>query len=70
MECTINVEFIRCNEEDLECDGCGIEIVKDQPMYKINFGARNTEIFICEDCGNGMCNDMSDEYSRFVDLGK
>lgn len=70
MEFKINVEFTRCNEKDLECDGCGFEIAKNQTMYKINFEARATEIFLCEDCGNDMCNDMNDEYSRFVDLGQ
>ena len=47
----------------------GQDIKEKQPFYELYFKKIYTTIKICEDCGQDLQNDMSDEYHKFVDLG-
>lgn len=63
----MDVQFKRFSGEyKVDCESCGSEIKTDQPFFELYI---HQTIHICEDCGNELQNDMSDEYSRFVDLG-
>lgn len=71
----IRTEFKR-NNYKVVCDGCNKEINPNEPAYSIILGCDKYEdiqenvIMLCEDCGNDLLNDMSDEYCSFVDLNK
>lgn len=64
--------FERLENEEV-CCGCGRLINAEEPTFKISQEQQtvsNIEIILCEDCGNSLQNDMSDDYCRFVDLGQ
>lgn len=67
----IRVESSR-KEYQVICDGCKDAIKANAPTYSIMLGCDKDGyeniISLCEDCGSHLQNDMSDEYSRFVDL--
>lgn len=66
----IEVQFKRFNMKyEVDCESCGSEIIKQQPFFELYFNNTHRRLYICEDCGNHLQNDMSDEYSKFVDLG-
>lgn len=64
----INVEFKR-NNYVVICDGCGCEILSEAPSFRLDFGVQEgiaeQTICLCENCGNDVQNDMSDEYCKF-----
>lgn len=65
-----DVEFKRFGGKyRADCDSCGSTIRKEQAFFRLYFNNIDQTIHICEDCGNNMQNDMSDEYCKFVDLG-
>ena len=66
----VDVKFERLNENTIVFDGCTCEIVLEQPHFSIYLDTIEQSIFLCEDCGNHLQNDMSDEYCKFVDLRK
>ena len=67
----IDVDFKRLESRvEISCNGCNSEIRCEQPYFKISINSLLTTISLCEDCGNHLQNDMSDEYCEFVDLGK
>lgn len=53
---------------DMVCDGCG-ELILDGTraftIYQSEGHIGNLNIVLCEDCGNNLKNDMSDDYGRF-----
>lgn len=64
----IEVQFKRFDGEyKVDCESCGDKIRKEQPFFQLYFKDIHQILHICEDCGNNLQNDMSDEYSRFVD---
>lgn len=66
----IGVEFKRFSGEyRVDCESCGSKIIKEQPFFELYFKDIHQTIHICEDCGNNLQNNMSDEYCKFVDLG-
>lgn len=66
----IGVQFKRFSGEyKVDCESCGIKINKDQPYFELYFNDIHQTLHICEDCGNILQRDMSDEYCKFVDLG-
>lgn len=50
------------------CSDCGCEIIREQPVYKIDIEDVPQDIFLCEDCGNELQISLSNEYAKFVDL--
>jgi NAD-dependent SIR2 family protein deacetylase len=65
----MEVEFKRsCTS--WECDECGTKVEKDAPYWYIEISNMGQVICLCEDCGNNLQNDMSDEYQRFIDKDK
>jgi len=54
----------------LKCDECGENIEQFAPYWSLEFDSVFKDITLCEDCGNHLNNDMDDEYSEFVDMGK
>ena len=65
----LNTNFKRLEEEKV-CCGCGALIEKEAPAFTIIQGEQhlnNIEIVLCEDCGNNLQNDMSDDYCMFND---
>lgn len=62
-------------EYKIECDGCHTIVEENTPSFTIDLGCLGYEdsyeerISLCEDCGNDLMNDLSDEYNRFCDLG-
>lgn len=65
----IHTSFKRSKNDVILCEGCGTEIKIKQPHFEIYFDFTGVVIPLCEDCGNDLQNDMSDEYCKFVDLG-
>ena len=66
----IEVQFKRfTGKYKIHCESCGKDIKEKQPFYELYFKKIYTTIKICEDCGQDLQNDMSDEYHKFVDLG-
>ena len=65
----IDVKFERLNIDMTLCDGCLTEIRETQPHFAIDLDMIGRLIHLCEDCGNNLQNNMSDEYCKFVDLG-
>jgi hypothetical protein len=71
----VKVSMLRNNGLRRFCSACGCIIEDKQPMYSLTIGihenpVENTHIRLCEDCGNDLNNDISEEYSKFVDLNK
>lgn len=66
----IDVKFERLKKSKLIlCDACMNDIKAEQPHFSLFLDAIGQGISLCEDCGNNLQNDMSEEYSKFVDLG-
>lgn len=66
----IEVKFKRLDfKKGLPCDCCMSDIQIEQPHFEIYLDAIGQTIHLCEDCGNDLQNDMSDEYCKFIDLG-
>ena len=62
----IGVRFKRFDEVyRVDCESCGSEIREQQPFFELYFKEIGQTVHICEDCGNDLQNDMSDEYCRF-----
>ena len=67
----IEVNFKRfTGKHKIHCESCGKDIKEKQPFYELYFKNIYVKINLCEDCGQDLQNDMSDEYHKFVDLGK
>lgn len=65
----IEVKFKRfTGKYKIHCQSCGENIKEEQPFFELYFGSIYQTINICEDCGQDLQNDMSDEYHKFVDL--
>ena len=65
----IEVQFKRfTGKHKIHCESCGKDIKEKQPFFELYFKKIYTTINICEDCGQDLQNDMSDEYHKFVDL--
>lgn len=63
----LNTNFLRLKEEEV-CCGCGALIEKEAPAFTIIQGEQhlnNIEIVLCEDCGNHLQDDMTDDCLRF-----
>lgn len=59
--------FTRLENEEI-CCGCGRLINAEEPAFEIaqeQETINNIEIRLCEDCGNSLQNDMSDDYCYF-----
>ena len=71
----IEVNFKRfTGKHKIHCESCGKDIKENQPFFELYFKKIFKNIYVkinlCEDCGQDLQNDMSDEYHKFVDLGK
>lgn len=63
----LNTQFSRLSEEEV-CQGCGALIEAEAPAFVIvqeEEHINDIEIVLCEDCGNSLQNDISDDYCRF-----
>ena len=65
----INAILDRC-KVNFKCDGCGCEILEDAPYWCLDCEATINDMSICEDCGNELQNNLSQEYKKFIDLNK
>jgi predicted nucleic acid-binding Zn-ribbon protein len=63
----LNVNFLNLEEEKV-CSGCGILIEETSLVSTIiqeEEHLNNIEIFLCEECGDKLHNDMFNGYCRF-----
>ena len=64
------ISFKRSYVNKFQCDDCGKIVVKEEPHFNIEFELEENIVFLCEDCGNELQNNLSQEYKKFVDLEK
>jgi len=65
----MNIKFERTPEIS-KCLECGEIIEQFAPCWYLEFEKGYIRVDLCEDCGNNLSNNMDEEYSEFVELGK